>query len=65
MLRKLNGDLTEKNAFCWGVFCVNDNKEMDHNNLQMMCYIFCYDNPVNAYNSKIQIRKANFILQNK
>ncbi len=37
---------------------------IDHNNLQMMCYIFCYDNHVNAYNSKIQVRKAYFILQN-
>jgi hypothetical protein len=47
-----------------GVFSVNDNKKIDHNNLQMMCYIFCYDNHVNAYNSKIQVRKAYFILQN-
>jgi hypothetical protein len=56
MLRKLNGDLMEKMHFV-GVFCVNDNKEIDHSNLQMMCYIFCYDNLVNAYNSKIQVRK--------
>jgi hypothetical protein len=35
MLRKLNGDLMERMHFV-GVFCVNDNKEIDHNNLQMM-----------------------------
>jgi hypothetical protein len=31
MLRKLNGDLMEKLHFV-GVFCVNDNKEIDHSN---------------------------------
>jgi hypothetical protein len=63
-VRKLNGDLMEKMHFVGG-FCVNDNKKIDHNNLQMMCYIFCYDNFVNAYNSKIQVRKTYFISQNK
>lgn len=51
------------NAFYWTFFYVNDNKKVDCNNIQMMHYIFCYNNFINAYNPITQIKTFNFILQ--
>ncbi len=42
MLKKLNGDLMSKLHFV-GFFCVNNDKEIDCNNPQMMCCIFPYN----------------------
>jgi hypothetical protein len=32
-----------------GYFCFNNNKEVDCNNPQMMCCIFCYNNFINPF----------------
>jgi hypothetical protein len=47
----------EKNALCFVFSHVNDNKKVDHNNLQMMCCILCCITPINASNPKTQARK--------
>jgi hypothetical protein len=31
---------------CWGVYCVNDNVEVDFENAQIMCYIFFHKNSI-------------------
>jgi hypothetical protein len=38
--------------------CIDDNKEIDHDNPQMKDCIFYYNNFVNAYNPIIQARKG-------
>jgi hypothetical protein len=39
------------------LFYANDNKKVDHNNLQMMCCIISYNNPTNASNPITQAKK--------
>jgi hypothetical protein len=46
-----------KNAFYLIFSLVNDNKKVDHNNLQMMHCILCCNPPINASNPKTQARK--------
>jgi hypothetical protein len=41
-----------------GVFCVNDNLEVDFENNQMMRCILCYQNLVIRINPRIQVRKG-------
>jgi hypothetical protein len=41
-----------------GFFYVNNNTEMDCNNSQIMHFILCYNNLVNASSFKTQIRKG-------
>jgi hypothetical protein len=47
-------------------FCVNDNKEIDHNNPQMTCYIYFHNSPIDAFNPKkkdsISYYKTNGII---
>jgi hypothetical protein len=44
-------------SLCWSFYCVNDNAEVGSVNTQIMCYIFCYENPVIGINPRIQMRK--------
>jgi hypothetical protein len=57
MFKELNGDLIVEMHFV-GYFCFNNYKEVDCNNLQMMCYILCYNNVINPFNFRIQTRKG-------
>jgi hypothetical protein len=57
MFKELNVDLMAKMHFV-GFFCVNNNKKADHNNPQMMQFIFCYKNPFNVFNPRIYARKG-------
>jgi len=50
-----------KNALCWAVKYVNDNKEVDFIALQIMCCILCYNSPILNLNPKIQARKKLII----
>jgi hypothetical protein len=43
---------------CWNFYCVNDNTKIDHENTQIMRYIFCYQKLVIGINSKTQARKG-------
>jgi len=47
-----------RNALCWSLYCVNDNKPMDVKCFQLMKCIFCYANLVLITNSKTQTRKG-------
>jgi hypothetical protein len=54
MLRELNEELMTQMHFVEFFFCVNNNKEVDFNNPQMMHCIFCCNNLViDASNPKI------------
>ncbi len=44
-------------SLCWFYYCVNDNENVDLENPQIMCCIFCHDNLVNATNTRTQFRK--------
>ncbi len=46
-----------RNYLCWGVFCINDNVEVDLENTQMMRCILCYHNLVIIINPRTQVRK--------
>jgi hypothetical protein len=51
-------------------FCVNDNNKVDYTNPQMMCYIYFYKSPIDAFNPKrkhlISYYKTNYsIIFNK
>jgi hypothetical protein len=50
-----------KNALCWAVKYVNDNKEVDFIALQITCCILCYNSPILNLNPKIQARKKIII----
>jgi hypothetical protein len=41
-----------------GFFYVNNNKKVDCNNSQIMHFILCYNNFVNAFSFKTQTRKG-------
>jgi len=44
---------------CWVVYCVNENKEMDGKTSPIMCCMFYYNSPIDAYSLvKIQPRKG-------
>jgi len=47
-----------RSYLCWGVFCVDDNVEVDFENIQMMCCIFFYQNLVIRINPRIPVRKG-------
>jgi hypothetical protein len=47
-----------RNALCWSLYCVNDNKPMDVKFFQLMKCIFCYVNLVLITNCKTQARKG-------
>jgi hypothetical protein len=40
-------------------FFVNDNKEVNHNYLQMMCCILYYNSPINAFSPRTHARKGS------
>jgi hypothetical protein len=44
------------NAISWAFYCVNDDKEIDLGNLQVMRCLFCYDCHVHALNPNIKER---------
>jgi hypothetical protein len=41
-----------RTSLCWSFYCVNDNTNVDFENPQIMCCIFCHDNPINATNPR-------------
>ncbi len=47
-----------RTSLCWSFYCVNDNTNVDIENPQIMCYIFCHDNVVNATNRRTQFKKG-------
>jgi hypothetical protein len=46
-----------RNAICWAFYCVNDDKEIDLGNLQVMRCLFCYDSHMHVFNLDIKERK--------
>ncbi len=50
-----------KNASSWAIFCVNDNKKVDFTTLEIMHYIFCYNNLILNLNPKTQTRRGLII----
>jgi hypothetical protein len=58
MHKRLFWKPNNRNALCCLFYCVNDNKEIDFIGLQIMCCIFCYNNPIFNLNPKIQVRKG-------
>jgi hypothetical protein len=50
-----------KNALCWVVDCVNDNKKVNITTPLTMCSIICHNNPVLNLNPKTQARKGLII----
>jgi hypothetical protein len=46
-----------KNAICWVFYCVNDDKEVDPTNPEVMKYVFCYNNLMYAFNPNTKERK--------
>jgi len=42
---------------CWGFYYVNDNVEVNLENAQIMCYIFCHKNSITITNPRTQARK--------
>jgi len=50
--------IIQKNLHCCSTtnnssnFFVNNNNKVDHNNLQMMCYIYFYSSPIDVSNIK-------------
>jgi len=44
------------NAICWAFYCINDDKEIDLGNFQIM-RCFCYDSHVHVLNPNIKERK--------
>jgi hypothetical protein len=53
MFKELNGDPIAKMHYV-GFFCVDKNKDVNSAIIQIMCCIFCHNNPFNAYNIKTQ-----------
>jgi hypothetical protein len=47
-----------KNAICWVFFCVNNDKEVDAENLEIMRCLFCYISLLHASNPKTIERKV-------
>jgi hypothetical protein len=46
-----------KNALCWEFYCVNDGKEVEGVNHQVMRYILCYVDLVNVPNPRTKENK--------
>jgi hypothetical protein len=46
-----------KTSLYWSFYCVNDNAEVGLVNTQIMCSIFCYQNPIIGINPRTQMRK--------
>jgi hypothetical protein len=47
----------KRNAIYYIFLCVNDDKEVDLGNLQVMRCLFCYNNPMHALNLNTKERK--------
>jgi hypothetical protein len=52
-----------RNALCWEIYCVNDNKEVNAIALQIMQCILCHNNPILNKNPKTQARKGLIIYE--
>jgi len=46
------------NFFMLGYLLCNDNQEVNVENVQIMCYIICYNSLINASNLRTQVRKG-------
>jgi hypothetical protein len=46
-----------RTSLCWSFYCVNDNAKVGLVNIQIMCYIFCYQNPIIGINPRTPVRK--------
>ncbi len=51
MFKGKYGEGHNKNVICWAFYYVNDWKDFERENLQIMTCIFRYNNLVNALNS--------------
>ncbi len=43
-----------RTLLCWAFYCVNDNTHVDLENTQIMCFVFCHKNVINAINPRAQ-----------
>jgi hypothetical protein len=53
MFKELNGDPIAKKHYA-SFLCVDNNKDVDTAIFQIMCRIFCHNDPFNASNIKTQ-----------
>lgn len=52
-------EIIQEISLCWAIYCVNDNQEVNNvENVQIICYIICYNGLINASNLKTQMRKG-------
>jgi hypothetical protein len=43
-----------KMLLCWALYCVNDNTNVDLEISQIMCFVHCHKNLINAINPRAQ-----------